>query len=175
MSHPANGCAEPFGLVEGDSPFSRMLVLGYYDGPTSGVVESAVSRRVYRFDMLDWDDEHRVRVFRLAELPATAMDECVRALAPQEPRCPVWVPGPAASSSQQGSDVRDPIEPILAQAAPASLLVAWIGFGEDVLAARKAPPVALTASDWFSAESPSAPDWFALLGLSRDALLGQEA
>jgi hypothetical protein len=36
-------------------PFSRMVVLDYYDGEISGLVECSGCSAVYRFEMLDWD------------------------------------------------------------------------------------------------------------------------
>jgi hypothetical protein len=146
-----------------------MIVLGFYDGPTAGIVECALSHRVYRFEMLDWDDEQRVRIFRLAEMPPETVAECVAVFAPQQPKWPIWVPGAASGPEVGQVAANQQLETILASAKPPCLLAAWIGFGEDVLAARRLPPAELAdAPDWFSVENPEqARDWFALLGLNR--------
>ena len=84
-------CQKPTALTNAPSPFSKLLVLGFYDGPTSGVLQCGTCSTVYKFDMLDWDDAHEVRIFRLASLPADSLDQCVQALAePKPPRWPVW-------------------------------------------------------------------------------------
>lgn len=50
------------------SPLNRMLVTGYYDGPTEGFVECRECGQTYAFRKLAWDDEQDVRIFGLAPL-----------------------------------------------------------------------------------------------------------
>jgi hypothetical protein len=152
-----------------------MLVLDFYDGPTSGILECAGSGACYRFEMLDWDEEQRVRIFRLARLPAGALEECVTVFAPEKPSWPVWFPwarGEASDMDRAKADRK--VEEVLSRVEPPSLLVAWTGYGDYVLAARRLPPSAFAdAPGWFfSTEEEEAPrkDWFALLGMSRQSL-----
>lgn len=50
------------------SPFVRLLVTGYYDGPTTGIAECGACGRTYAFRMLAWDDAQDVRIVSLAPL-----------------------------------------------------------------------------------------------------------
>lgn len=147
------------------------MALDFYDGPTGGVLQCAACGAVYKFDMLDWDDDHAVRVFRLAPLPAGSLEACVRALGQAEPpRWPVWVPSRQALPSEEAREAADrAVASLLAQARPADLIAAWTGYGERILAARKVSASELQGvPDWFSVEDPGqARDWLAYLGLPR--------
>jgi len=61
------------------------------------------------------------------------------------------------------------IKKILAQAKPAELVVAWLGYGERILAAQKILSKDLESEPvWFDVEDLSqVRDWFSLLGLTR--------
>jgi len=171
VDQPVPCCHNPATLTDGLSPFGKILALGLYDGPTSGILECSACSAVYRFDMLDWDDDHEVRIFRLAALPADSLTRCVRALAQAEqPRWPLWVPSRPNLPSEEARRMADrEIERILENAKPAELVIAWAGYGETILAARRVPATDLEkVPDWFSRDdSFQEPDWFSLLGLAR--------
>jgi hypothetical protein len=86
-------------IRNGTTPFpiiTRVLVLGYYDGATDGVLQCGEGGPVYRFDMID---EERVedgmdsRTYQLRPLPSGSLDRLVEALVPyQPPAWPTWVP-----------------------------------------------------------------------------------
>ena len=164
-------CQNPAALTNAHSPFSKILALGFYDGPTSGVLQCATCSSVYKFDMLDWDDDHRVRIFRLAALPGDSLTECVKALEqPEAPHWPVWVPSRWNLPSEESRELADrKVQRILDRAQPAELIIAWAGYGERILAARTVPAADLAnVPDWFSRTDPAeGRDWFALLGLIR--------
>src|SRR4051812_42058969 len=78
------------------SPVTRVLILGYYDGATDGVLQLGDGGPEYRFEMTrerhdpDGCDE---RTFDLRPLPAGALDRLADALAPYHAaRWPVWAP-----------------------------------------------------------------------------------
>jgi hypothetical protein len=157
--------------VDVPSPFTRIIALDFYDGPTGGVLQCAACGAVYQFDMLDWDDDHAVRVIRLASLPPGSLEACVQALGqPEPPRWPVWVPSRQALPSEEAREAADrAVASVLAHARLAELVVAWAGYGERILAARRMPASELQGvPDWFSAEDPGQlRDWFTFLGLPR--------
>ncbi len=165
-------CQDPPTLAQAPAPFSQIIALGFYDGPTSGVLRCTTCLAEYKFDMLDWDADHEVRIMRLASLPAGSLARCVAALTQTEPpRWPVWVPSRSSLPSEEARDKADAaVEGILAQAKPAELIVAWVGYGERILAARKVPAKDLNAvPDWFSQVDPARDgNWFAVLGLAKD-------
>jgi len=121
--------------------------------------------------MLDWDEEHEMRIFRLASLPAGAFEESLQALTRiEQPRWPVWVPLARSRPTEEvRSDLNRRLEDILNRAAPPEWLIAWTGYGEQVLAARKLPARELVGvPDWFSLENGRPErDWFADLALAK--------
>lgn len=152
--------------------FSRMIVLGFYDGPTSGTLQCASCAAEYRFDLLDWDEDHEVRIFRLAALPPGSLDRFVAALKDvEEPRWPVWLVFARKRPSEAERDAVDrQWRATLCQASPAEWVVAWSGYGDKLLAAKKIPADELAhVPDWFSQDGlgPTR-DWFGLLGLRKD-------
>ena len=165
-------CRNPATLTTVQSPFSKILALDFYDGPMAGILQCETCHSVYKFDMLDWDEDHEVRIFRLAALPSESLAQCVAALAqPEPPRWPVWVPSREKLPSEQvREEVDRAVQRFLAQAKSAELIVAWSGYGERILAAKSVPAKELNEfPDWFSLEDPhSGRDWFAVLGLVRE-------
>ena len=66
------------------SPVLKILALGYYDGPTDGLLQCE-NGLVYRFEILAWDSEAQdVRVFSLAPMPPTAFDRLAELFARRE-------------------------------------------------------------------------------------------
>jgi hypothetical protein len=120
--------------------------------------------------MLDWDEDHEVRIFRLAGLGDNAFEDCVQILrAAEEPNWPLWFPFARTSPDQtvrEGN--RQQLDDVLAEAKPAELLVAWQGYGESILAAKQVAPRALAqAPDWFSQQGNGTTNWFSILGLDK--------
>jgi hypothetical protein len=76
-------------------PASRVLILGYYDGATDGVIEFGPGS-AYRFDLADEahnPDGCDERTFTLRPLPADALDRLAAVIAPfHAPGWPVWAP-----------------------------------------------------------------------------------
>jgi hypothetical protein len=94
MSAEARCCRELTLSAKGPSPFDRAIVLGWYDGPTEGLVRCGACKRVYRFALLDSVDEDRgIRIYSFASLPADSMDGLVGLLSRyMTPSWPMWVP-----------------------------------------------------------------------------------
>src|SRR6266542_238922 len=78
-------------------PPTRMIVLGFYDGPTEGVIQFEPDGPAFRFEMPDEDDQlgrrNRAREFLFFPLPPGTVDRLAALLAPyQPPAWPVWCP-----------------------------------------------------------------------------------
>lgn len=100
-------------------PPSRVLILGYYDGATDGVIEFGPGA-VYRFD---WADEvHNPdgcdeRTFTLRLLPADALDRLAAAIAPfHAPGWPVWAPAWTFPTAIDRDAVTAAVDTILGEA-----------------------------------------------------------
>src|SRR5207253_7766486 len=70
------------------SPFNRMIVFDYYDGPTGGLLLCDVCSTLFRFVMVDWNTSRDVRIFALARLPQSSLSK-VLAFCGEAPQWPV--------------------------------------------------------------------------------------
>lgn len=79
------------------SPAEKIIALGWYDGPTDGILQCR-DGLVFRFHsdgtVLDWGEEGEdLRVYDLFPLPSDSLQRVVSSLASfQSPRWPLWVP-----------------------------------------------------------------------------------
>jgi hypothetical protein len=139
------------------SPFTRVLALGYHDGPTNGLLKCGRGDQIYKFDRLDGDD---VRIFALAPLPSPALEQLAEAYARYlTPHWPVWVPlwhFPTRADQEAMELLTDQV---LQQAGP----VEWVIATEDLLGES------LAARSATSEEMTHVTDWFAFLGLPHEA------
>lgn len=87
------------------SPFSRMIVLDWYDGPTGGIVICKECSRSYKFSALaqdggsyeysSWDEGRELTIFGLTEFTKEQFGTILDALTTERPPSwPVWVIGP---------------------------------------------------------------------------------
>jgi hypothetical protein len=116
MSHLRNGA-----MPKAVSPTGarRVLILGYYDGATDGVLE-ADTGDVYRFDLID--EVHNpegcdFRTFALRPLAVGSLDRLTEIIGPHiPPTWPVWVPVWRFPSDSVRQDVEQRLDAILAEA-----------------------------------------------------------
>jgi hypothetical protein len=119
------------------SPFDRILCLGYYDGPTSGLAKCAESQKAYRFELVAWDSGFENRIYSLAETDLEVFDSVVQMLTRlEEPRWPFWTPRWRFGSSSEESRASSGIDQALAKIPAASLLIATDRLDESILACR---------------------------------------
>src|SRR6476646_5009845 len=119
------------------SPFGRILCLGYYDGPTSGLAECAASQKVYRFELAAWDPSCDTRIYSLAQTDVQVFDSIVQTLARlEEPRWPFWTPRWQFGSSAEERIASSEIEQAFARIPPANLLIATDHLDQSILACR---------------------------------------
>ena len=127
------------------SPGQKILALGYYDGPTEGLLQCETGR-VYRFEILAWDSETQdVRVFGLAPMPPAAFDQLAELFAQREkPRWPVWIPSWCEDQNEE-------TDAILKEAGPTEWVIATDDLMGAILAAKRVLPNDLhTVVDWRS-------------------------
>jgi hypothetical protein len=132
--------------------------LTYYDGPTSGAVQCAVSANAYRFEMLAidadgafdwdaWDQGQEIRIFGLAPLSSESFDQIEQLLSGFSPSEPLE------------SDAEAAILSLLAEAGPAGIVLATHGIEGTILGARE-----VTAD-----EMDTVRDWFFFMGLTKSS------
>ncbi|HKI37454.1 MAG TPA: hypothetical protein VKA46_36705 [Gemmataceae bacterium] len=110
------------------SPVTRVLALGYYDGPTEGVLQVGPSGGVYRFAMTDefpgeGTNDTDLRSFTLSPLPPGSLDALVDLLAKALalsllPDWSVWVPVWRFPSSAIQKEVEGQVDGLLQLTGP---------------------------------------------------------
>lgn len=75
------------------SPFTKIIIFGYYDGPTAGIAYCNNCAIFYRFEMIGWDDYQAVRIYMLLPLESNDYIYIEQLLSSLElPKWPVWFP-----------------------------------------------------------------------------------
>lgn len=105
----------------------RMILLGYYDGPTSGVLQFR-DGAVYRFTMPDEDEQlcrqSFPRDYAFHPLPADALDRLEAVLAEHAvPQRPVWYVNWEFETSEIERDINARVAAILTENGPTAWLV----------------------------------------------------
>jgi hypothetical protein len=137
------------------SPFTKVLALGYYDGPTNGLLQAGDEGPVYKFDVLDelWNPEDQdLRVFSLAPVPSNSLTE-LTSLYSQflVPHWPLWVP----LWDFPTKEIQQEMERVTEEALGRAGLIGWVIASTDLLgtvhAARAVSPEEFARiTDWFS-------------------------
>jgi hypothetical protein len=72
----------------------RVLVTGYYDGPTEGIIDFGDEFGVFCFKEAAFDNEREVRVLKLARVAPEPFEAIIGALRSNlgPPKWPFWVP-----------------------------------------------------------------------------------
>jgi hypothetical protein len=158
-------------LTGARSPFSKMIVFGYYDGATSGVVLCGGCSAAYTFEMLAldgdgkydrqaWDRGEEMRIFSLAALPSQSFARLVDTLTRIEaPKWPVWVPSRASSQEQLLQVVDKEVNAIVSAASHPGLVVASSALLKKIAVAHEVTTEQINTVQ----------DWFSFLGLVRQA------
>jgi len=120
--HPTNNTPGGFGIP------TRMIVLGYYDGPTYGVFQFGEGGPVYRFEMPDEDTQLSrqsfPRDYALQALPVDALDRLEAALAAHLiPTRPAWYVNWQFPNEDAECETASKVDAILAEAGPPEFLV----------------------------------------------------
>ena len=122
--------------VNSPSPVTRVLILGYYDGATDGVLQLGDGERIYRFAMPpegDSAEETDGREFHLRPLPPESWDRLVAIIGEHiAPSWPNWAPIWRFPSPEIQRDVELRVDAILDRAGVVEWQIATGGeFGFD--------------------------------------------
>lgn len=76
-----------------ESIFSKALFIGWYDGPTSGVVKQLSDSKSFKLDILAWGPGQERRIFALSPLAKSDFEMVIDLLSRTgEPNWPRWFP-----------------------------------------------------------------------------------
>lgn len=120
------------------SPFTKIIVLGYYDGATSGLVRCGNCQKAYRFELVAWDRNQENRIYFLADIEPHVFDSIVKTLQSiEKPTWPYWMPRWQFKSSSEEKDTRDVLERDLQKASAPSLVIATDHIDKQILMCRE--------------------------------------
>jgi hypothetical protein len=164
MSNDVPCCSELIDRRTLRSPFSRIIALGWYDGPTAGLSQCGACSREYRFELmdelLDGENEQDLRVYSLAPLASGSVTRLTDALSRYEsPRTPIWVPRWEFPTETERRALDSLSDQILDGAGPPELVIATPNLSEEIVVAKVIGPE----------ERARVPDWFSFLGLVRNS------
>lgn len=133
------------------SPFTKSVILDYYDGAVSGVTKCAICSDAFRFEMLEWDKRQNFRAFELRSLHPKLVASLVRLLTKVEPpRWPQWVPIiklPVTEANQ----LNEKIKKILAGAEKKKgYIVISTDLAKEILVAKKITEEEITREGWIA-------------------------
>src|SRR5262249_43115712 len=130
------------------SPFTKVLALGYYDGPTNGLLQSGEDGSVYKFDVVDdllISNGEDCGVFTLAPVPSTSLSELTNVYSQfLVPHWPLWTPLWSFPTKEIQQSMDRVTDEVLDRAGPVAWVLATTAdlLGE-ILAARRVGPDAL--------------------------------
>lgn len=123
MNPTANGASRPHDGLNRVSTPPRVIVLGFYDGPTDGVIQFGDHGPVFRFEMPEQDDQlarHAgSREYHFCPLPPDALDRVTAVISAYVPPTePVWFPVWRFPTPEIERSVSAAVDAILAEAGP---------------------------------------------------------
>ena len=154
--------------IQSNPTLKRMAVFDWYDGPASGLLVCEGCGATFAFQLIDWSDDHAVRVFGLRRMPDGTLDDVSRLLR-EEVRWPLWFPARLKSPTEADRLAIDKLDALLALASPPSLVVGWsVPDALPKCARIVSPELTRNVVDLLAqASGRSGFDWLAYLGLNR--------
>jgi hypothetical protein len=163
-----SGCFErEFEISGGEvkSPFSRQLVVDFYDGTVTALVECGECGRTYSCFMIDSDKKLAKRIFALRPIARDALAQLIalETKAGAKPTSPYWVPHLPV---EIGKTFFPAATEILNSASSAEWVVAANPYLDTIFAAKRVPNE-LASEVVASMERKGAFGWLNFFGLPR--------
>lgn len=95
----------------------RVVVTGYYDGPTEGIIDFGDDIGVYCFEAVAFDFGREMRVLKLARVASEQLESVLETLcsALGPPRWPFWVPMWSFSDEKTQRSTEDQLDAFCAK------------------------------------------------------------
>jgi hypothetical protein len=156
-------CGQMLGIApQVMAPFDEIIALGYYDGPTDGILHCRGCNQEFYFEMLDsrfdLPEEDETRIFSLSPIAEGTLAKFTAAMSKyQQPSWPFWRPTWSFPSEQERDEMNALVDRVMDRKGSVEWVVAsssWLS--GEILAAR---PVSI---DEFDQEN----HWFSFLGVT---------
>lgn len=167
-------CQDMLSLRQSATPFSKMIVLEWFDGPVSGIVRCNQCQSTYKFDMLtwdingqydyaEWDAGKEIRIFTLAPLDRGVFEQLVDVLSQTRgaPTWPLWFCyfNRAFSSEEAQKRLTEQLNQVLNSVRPPSFVIASHDLLQEILRVKE-----VSASDLAELQKDN---WFSFLGFHK--------
>ena len=148
----------------------RMIVNDWYDGPTGGILIDPQRGRAFDFYLLDWDAEHRIRLFALQEVSPRVVDSLFK-LTSENPKWPVWYPKMLVHPTEEALEWAGSVGGYRIRPDHVDSVLLWDSMNDRALGTRELDEENQSrAMPWFDAveSARGALDWFKLLSLPHE-------
>ncbi len=151
---------------ETKAPFSRQLVVDFYDGTLTALVECGVCGRTYSCFMIDSDRKLAKRIFTLRPIAPDALTKLIALdeRAGAKPTWPYWVP---QVPIEIGRTLFPEATEMLNSAGAPEWLIAAKPYIDTIFAVKRVPDE-LVADVNASIKLNGAFDWMSFFGIPRD-------
>lgn len=134
---------------------ANILTLDYYDGPVSGIAVCSGCNTCYSFNMLDWTDDHRYRLYVLFSVEFTAFESFKHTIED-------------ANANRSGTNQADYVRlrTLLHPKSTPDALVVWDNSSNAVYSVSSVP-TGISDDIWIPwMDNSTVPAWFSLLNIS---------
>jgi hypothetical protein len=147
----------------------QMVVWDWYDGPVTGLLVCEMCHAEFYFFMVDWSDDHAIRIFALQRLESGAIATLV-GLVDEEPQWPIWMPQKLKFPTESDRSWIDQLDLLVLRNRQASSeVLAWDNAKhEPIVMAEIGEDKLWFMEQLLESESMTSPfDWFGYLRLKR--------
>jgi hypothetical protein len=156
-------CQELVGITNIPTPFGKVIVLDYHDGPTLGLAQCAECSRAYKFNLVAtdedgkfnrdlWDAGTELRIFALAEVALQDFQQCIELISGfQTPIWPLWIIRWHTIPSDDRSVLIKEIDMQIQALNVPSIVIECSDLLETLFAVKSSPSVTPgSTSEWFN-------------------------
>jgi hypothetical protein len=149
--------------------WGKMVIWDWYDGPETGLFICDICQAEFYFYLVDWSDNHDIRIFALQSIRAGAITTLVN-LVDEVPKWPIWWPQKLIFPSDTDRPWIDQLDNlVLGQREEPRKLLAWSNAENKPLGIAQIPAKNTQNLDrLLQGDYVSSPfDWLGCFGLSR--------
>jgi hypothetical protein len=155
-------CTNPRSFSEPMRPWgdSNVIVLGYFDGETEGLLRCSICGQAFRFQLVDWDRNQDKRIFSLTWLGTPTYETILSTLTKVygEPASRYWVPNNPSLTNVTRETVNNAVAGVLRDSnRPEAVLLTEHIEREILSLAILKQETPLESTDWWTVLGPSRP------------------
>jgi hypothetical protein len=137
-----------------------VIVIGYFDGETEGLLRCSICGQAFRFQLVDWDKNQDERIFSLTRVVAPTYEAILSTLAKAygEPSTRYWVPNNSSLTNVAREAVNNVVADLLRDSnRPEAVLLTEHIEREILSLAILKQEIPLESTDWWTVLRPRQP------------------